>query len=139
MDELEQLAQAAAPVVTRVMVTEGWALARSGLIALWRRFHPGQGESIGEELDDSRDELTAAREAGDESAVAGLQNEWERRLARLLRRDANAAPELRQLLDELRAALPADDAPTPGVTLNARASGHAKIYQAGRDMTITDR
>ncbi|MFE3383384.1 hypothetical protein [Streptomyces anulatus] len=56
---------------------------------------------IDAELEESREELTAARAAADDEAIADVEEEWRIRLRRALRANPEAADELRTLLDEL--------------------------------------
>nr|WP_202493124.1 hypothetical protein [Streptomyces sp. SID7813] len=120
------------------MVTNAWESARDGMVALWRRFQPARAESVGEELEAGREELLLAREAGDDEAEAGLTAEWQGRVRRLLLARPEVADELRVLLDELAPSMP-EEPDARHVHLRARASGSARIYQAGRDQHITER
>ncbi|MGW0459982.1 hypothetical protein [Streptomyces tendae] len=131
--EIAALAGTAGTTVVTLMVTNAWESARDGMVALWRRFQPARAESVGEELEAGREELLLARRAGDDEAEAGLTAEWQGRVRRLLLARPDVADELRALLDELA---PPD---ARHVHLQARASGSARIYQAGRDQHITER
>ncbi|EHM26642.1 hypothetical protein SPW_4962 [Streptomyces sp. W007] len=53
------------------------------------------------ELEESREELAAARAAADDEAVADVEEEWRIRLRRALRANPEAADELRALIEEL--------------------------------------
>nr|WP_156699457.1 hypothetical protein [Streptomyces sp. Z38] len=120
------------------MVTNAWESARDGMVALWRRFQPARAESIGEELEAGRADLLLARQAGDADSEAELTVEWQGRLRRFLLARPEAAEELRRVLDELTPQLPGETA-AERIRMEARASGSARIYQAGRDQHITDR
>ncbi|MFC9117762.1 MULTISPECIES: hypothetical protein [Streptomyces] len=136
--EIAALAGTAGTTVVTLMVTNAWESARDGMVALWHRFQPARAESIGEELEAGRADLLLARQADDADAEAELTVEWQGRLRRFLLARPEAAEELRRILDELTPQLPGDTAPEQ-IRMEARASGSARIYQAGRDQHITDR
>ncbi|MEV1078114.1 hypothetical protein AB0I98_07655 [Streptomyces sp. NPDC050211] len=96
--ELAALAASGATTVVTLMVSDAWEQMRERVARL---FAGGdEGTSADEELRASRDELLVARAAGDEDAVADVEEEWRLRLRRVLRADPSAARELRELLDE---------------------------------------
>ncbi|NUV55072.1 hypothetical protein G6W51_19590 [Streptomyces coelicolor] len=136
--EIAALAGTAGTTVVTLMVTNAWESARDGMVALWRRFQPARAESIGEELEAGRADLLLARQAGDADSEAELTVEWQGRLRRFLLAHPEAAEELRRVLDELTPQLPGETA-AERIRMEARASGSARIYQAGRDQHITDR
>ncbi|MFJ9410485.1 hypothetical protein [Streptomyces sp. NPDC101393] len=120
------------------MATDAWQHARDAAVTLWRRVHPERVPAVEAELGEVRAELLAAREEGDVQAEEELAADWQRRLRRLLRDDPSLADELRRVLDEeLNPLLAPGDQVQPGsVQMNATASGHARIYQAGGHQTI---
>ncbi|MFC9159339.1 hypothetical protein ACFTZ8_00635 [Streptomyces fungicidicus] len=136
--EIAALAGTAGTTVVTLMVTNAWDSARDGMVALWRRFQPARAESIGEELEAGRADLLLAREAGDAESESELTAEWQGRLRRFLLAQPEAAEELRRVLDELQPQVPGDAGPEQ-MRMQARASGSARIYQAGRDQHITER
>ncbi|MFD8253648.1 hypothetical protein [Streptomyces werraensis] len=136
--EIAALAGTAGTTVVTLMVTNAWESARDGMVALWHRFQPARAESIGEELEAGRADLLLARQAGDADSEAELTVEWQGRLRRFLLARPEAAEELRRVLDELTPRLPGETA-AEQIRMEARASGNARIYQAGRDQHITDR
>ncbi|MFI2504500.1 hypothetical protein [Streptomyces sp. NPDC018972] len=136
--EIAALAGTAGTTVVTLMVTNAWESARDGMVALWRRFQPARAESVGEELEAGREELLLARRAGDAESEAELTAEWQGRVRRFLLAQPEAADELRRILDELNPSLP-EEPGTQRIHLRARASGSARIYQAGRDQHITER
>ncbi|MEU2899248.1 hypothetical protein AB0O72_15775 [Streptomyces sp. NPDC088106] len=136
--EIAALAGTAGTTVVTLMVTSGWESARDGMVALWRRFQPARAESVGEELEAGREDLLLARQAGDAEAEAELTAEWQGRLRRFLLTRPEAAAELRRVLDELNPS-PPEEPGTRRTHLQARASGSARVYQAGRDQHITER
>ncbi|MGK4583578.1 hypothetical protein [Kitasatospora sp. HPMI-4] len=134
--EIATLATKASTTVVALMATEGWQLARDGVVALWRRFRPEDAEIVGDELETSREELEA--DSGDGDTEAQLRIEWQGRIRRFLRSDPAAAAELRRLLDELQPEL-RESTSIGEVHLRAEARGHGRVYQAGRDQHITER
>jgi hypothetical protein len=129
---------AAATVVVKLLATASWEQARSAVGRLWRRVHPERAETVQAELEDSRAEVLAARQVGDEQVEQDLVGEWQGRLRRLLTADPQLADELRQVVGELRLALAEVDAPQ-GATINMQATafGTSRINQAGRDLHVT--
>ncbi|MFD6286582.1 hypothetical protein [Streptomyces sp. NPDC060205] len=110
--ELAALAAAGATALVQQMVTDGWGSVRDRVVAVFSR---GQDEEVVQgELEESRADLVAARDADDEDAAADVQASWRVRLRRALRDDPQAAAELRALLDELS---PRSTTPTTPTTL----------------------
>lgn len=48
------LTSVAANVVVKLLTTDAWQKAKSGMVALWRRAHPEPSESIERDLTDAR-------------------------------------------------------------------------------------
>lgn len=117
------------------MATDAWQRTRDGFTALWRRVHPDRAEAITAELDATRRDLLTAHSAGDPDSEQELRAEWQGRIRRLLA----ANPEAAQQLQELLAEFGVHPAAAPVVTQHATASGHARVYQAGRDQHVTER
>ncbi|MGW3292779.1 hypothetical protein ACWC9S_02300 [Streptomyces xiamenensis] len=106
---LEELIIAGGATVVGAMATEGWQVARDGVVRLFRR----GGASEEEEASQVRGQLDrgAARvaRAGDtDEARARLAPLWQDEFGDLLRRHPEAAEELRELIGEISAALTAD-------------------------------
>lgn len=133
------LAAAAATGLIAALTTDAWEQARSAIVGLWRRVHPERTQTIGDELAEVRQEALAARRQGDSGTEQGLEADWQRRLRRLLDADPGVAEELQRVLDDvLTPALgPADQERVGHIAIEAHASGHGRIFQAGRDMHIT--
>jgi hypothetical protein len=110
---------------------------KSLLGPLWNRWQPGREAVLEAELDDSRAEISSAGADAD-LVREELAAEWSRRLRRMLAADPAVASELRRLLDVLGPML--DEAVThkSDIRMNAKASGSGRVYQAGRDMNITE-
>lgn len=97
--ELAALAAAGATALVQQMVTDGWGNVRDRVVAFFAR---GRDEEVVQgELEESRADLVAARDADDEDAADDVRASWRVRLRRTLRDDPEAAAELRALLDEL--------------------------------------
>ncbi|MCQ4208749.1 hypothetical protein [Streptomyces longispororuber] len=118
------------------MTTDAWQQTRGAVTALWRRVRPEQADAVSGELTALRTMVTG--EDG-ERAAAALTELWQLRLHELLLADSRHTEELTQELHELtealRAAAPA--APRVGsVRMEARATGHGRVYQSGGDMHV---
>jgi hypothetical protein len=135
--QVVDLARTAGTTVVTLMATDTWNRARDGLVELWRRVRPERADQLADQLDATRAELVAARAAGDEQGEEELSSEWQSRLRRLLVAEPGLADELRRFLEEF--APSAAEQPIAGeVRMHARASGHGRVYQAGRDQHITE-
>lgn len=132
------LALAAANALIAAMATDAWEESRNAVVALWRKVHPNRAVAISDELADVRDEAVAIRGNYDVDAEEDLISDWRRRFQRLLAADPGVAEELqRVVLEVLMPAIPATDQKRVNqLVMNARASGEARIYQAGRDMQV---
>lgn len=139
--ELVALASTGASTLVALLATDAWEQARSAIGALWRRVSPAHAAAVEAQLATTHEMLVAARERGDEQAARILAGEWQNRLSEVLAVDPQVADELRRVLDEeLRPALTAAGVTSTQVpSMHARASGHARVYQAGRDQHITER
>jgi hypothetical protein len=136
--EIAELARNAGTTVVTLMATQAWESARDGVVALWQRFQPARSESVGSELEATREDLLLARESGDADTEAELTAEWQARVRRLLLAQPEVADELRRILAELSPELPRQQ-PSVEVRLRAEVSGSGRVYQAGRDQHITER
>ncbi|NJP42703.1 hypothetical protein [Actinacidiphila epipremni] len=134
--EISSLAQSGGASLVALMAADAWQAAREGVVRLWRRVQPQRAEGVAAALDVGHAEVLAATAAGDQEALDELRAEWQGRFRRLLVARPDAAAELRRLLDEIGP--PAPPA-VPDVTQHATASGHGRVYQAGRDQHITGR
>ncbi|MGP9022292.1 ATP-binding protein [Streptomyces sp. BR1] len=102
--ELTALAVSGATTMVTLMVSDAWTQARGRLARVFSR---GGGDDdtgrLVDELQASREELLAARAAGDDEGAADIEEQWRLRIRRMLRADPTAAQELRELLGELGA------------------------------------
>ncbi|AQZ65309.1 unnamed protein product [[Actinomadura] parvosata subsp. kistnae] len=138
---MDPIVLAAGTAVVAAMATDAWQGARDGVVALWRRARPAEVEAVGAELESVRGQVLEARADGDDDTERALAGAWQIRLQALLRADPALAVEIQRVLDEvLRPALAPAGQPGPvSVVMEAKASGHGRIYQAGRDQHITER
>ncbi|WEO97754.1 hypothetical protein A6P39_029145 [Streptomyces sp. FXJ1.172] len=133
--EVTSLAQSAGATLVTLMATDAWHRTREGLTQLWRRMQPERAEIVAAELEAGREDVLAAMAANDQETLNELRLQWQGLVRRLIGARPAAAAELRALLAELD---PDGTAARP-VTQRATASGHARVYQAGRDQHITER
>jgi hypothetical protein len=136
--ELGDLALTAATTLVTAMTTGAWELAKKGVGSLWRRVHPDRAETVEAELAEARAELVTARRDGNDQVEGALVDEWRSRLGRLLTTDPELAAEIHLLIDTLKNSAESSDQ-TRRVDMRARASGHGRVYQAGRDQQINER
>jgi hypothetical protein len=122
--ELVSLASTGATTLVGLMVTDGWAQVRSRVAALFGR----GGEA---ELDQSRQELLAARDEDDADLAADVESHLRTRLRRALQADPELAGRLRELLDELSPRQEASGGLTVHNTING-GSYEGPVIMAGR-------
>ncbi len=135
--ELTALTSTAATTVVKLLATAAWERATSAVGGLWRQVHPERAQTVQAELEDSRAEVLAAREVGDEQVEQALVGEWQGRLRRLVVADPQLMDELRRMVAELRPVL-ADADPPQHTTISMRATTFdtSRVNQAGRDLHI---
>jgi hypothetical protein len=138
---MDPIVLAAGTALVTAMATDAWQSARDGAVALWRRARPEQAEVVEAELTEVREQVLRARGEGDADTEQALTGSWQVRLQQLLRTDPSLAGELRRVLDEVLtpALQPADQDRIGSLVMTATASGHGRVYQAGRDQTIHER
>ena len=119
------LAQWAGQTVAAAAVTDVWEAARHKIARLLGRSDPRKTEAVERWLDETHQQLTAAQGMELEPARTAAARRWEGRFADLLDEDPGVEADLRALLQEIAAQLPA------GVS----AADHA--VAAGRDVNIT--
>lgn len=136
--DLAALWSAAATTLVTLMTTDSWERVKAGFAGLWRHARPEQAGAVGADLEAAREAAVAARQDGDDDAVAELTVEWRSRLRRLAGSDAGLEAEVRRLVEEFRPLLPGGSPAVP-VVMIARASGGSRVNQAGRDQTVTGR
>ena len=120
------LAQFAGQTVAAAAVTDVWESARHKVARLLGRGDQGKTEVARRWLDETHQQLTAAQGAELEPVQAAAARRWEGRFADLLDEDPAVAADLRALVEEIAAQLPA------GVV---SAADHS--VAAGRDVNIS--
>ncbi|SEU47809.1 hypothetical protein [Nonomuraea wenchangensis] len=138
---MDPIVLAAGTALVTAMATDAWQSAREGAVALWRKVRPEQVEIVEAELDEVREQVLQARRDDDADTEQALAGMWQVRLQQLLRADPSLAGEIQRVLDEvLTPALePAEQERIGSLVMKAKASGHGRVYQAGRDQTIHER
>lgn len=135
--DLTTLTSVAATTLVKLLAKDGWEQVKAAVVGLWRRAHPDRVAIVEAELTETRDEMVAAQQAGDEQTERDLVSEWQGRLRRLVSARPELAEDLELLVDELRATMPEHHVARQRI--QGDASGHGRVYQAGRDLHITDR
>jgi hypothetical protein len=123
---LMALAQFAGQTVAAAAVTDVWESARHKVARLLGRGNPRKTDVAERWLDETHQELIAAQGADLEPAEAAAARRWEGRFADLLDEDPDAEADLRAVVEEIAAQLPAG---------MASAADHS--VAAGRDVNIT--
>ena len=140
-DEAVALLTTAGTTVVGLMVTDAWNQTHDELVRLWHRFRPEHADAVGRELATSQATVVAAQAGGGVPADAALGTLLARELKELLA-DPRAARELGELLRActLAASASSESDTTPRkIRVEAKATGRARAYAAGRDMTIIER
>ncbi|MEU6822852.1 hypothetical protein ABZ921_19670 [Streptomyces atriruber] len=132
------LAGTAGTSVVTLLVTDGWQQTKDGVVALWRRFQPEAADDVDRELEASRRTALEAAEGDGHGATARLEGHWCARAMTLLSEHPQAAVELEALLTRL-ARENGTQQVDGGIHMQARATGHGRVYQAARDQHITER
>ena len=123
---LMALAQWAGQTVAAAAVTDVWEGARRKVARLLGRGNPKKTEAVERWLDQTHQQLAAAQGTDLAPARAEAARRWESRFADLLDEDPEVEADLRGVVQEIAAQLPA------GVV---SAADHS--VAAGRDMNIT--
>ncbi|MGH4010805.1 MAG: hypothetical protein ACRDTH_22045 [Pseudonocardiaceae bacterium] len=105
LEELAALASAGGAALVGAMATDAWQTARSGIAALLGRGTPVRQSAIEAQLDGNAD--LVARAEDPVQVRETLVPLWQLELQELLRRNPEAADELRAVVARVQAALPA--------------------------------
>ncbi len=137
---MDPIVLTAGTAVVSAMATDAWQQVHNAVVAWWRQVRPDQAEAVDVALAQARTRVLAARQADDASGERALVAGWQDRLQALLSADPSLAGELRRLLDEeLAPVLPAGQpSRTESTVMKAKASGHGRVYMAGRDLHINE-
>ena len=119
------LASLAAQTVVAAAATDAWALAKRGFARLLGRGDSTQTELAERRLEQTREQLTGVPAAELEQERARVAATWQTRLLDLLEEHPETAADLRALVEEVQAQLPAG-----GVS----ATGHG--VAVGRDANL---
>jgi len=120
------LAALAGNTVVTAAVTDAWEAARKGFARLLGRGDPGTAQLAEQRLAETRDQLTRATGADLERTRTALESQWVTRLTDLLEENPGVEADLRALVQQVQAQLPARV---------VSAADHA--VAAGRDVTIS--
>jgi hypothetical protein len=120
------LAALAGNTVVTAAVTDAWESARKGFARLLGRGDLAKTKLAEERLAETRDQLTPATGTDLEPVRAELKAQWVTRMRDLLEEDPGVEADLRTLVQEIQAQLPAG---------TVSAADHA--VAAGRDVNIT--
>ena len=126
LEPLIALAVLAGNTVVAAASTDAWEAAKHKLTRLLGRGDPRREQLAEDRLEETRQQLAGVSGQEREKAQADLGQVWQVRLADLLAEDPAVEAELRALVEEIRAQLPAG---------TVSAAGHA--VAAGRDVNIT--
>jgi hypothetical protein len=130
--ELVALASSGASTLVALMATDAWGQAKRAVASLLAHSRPEAVPVIEGELEESRRELAAARDRHDGEAEEELVAQWKGRLRRLLVTDPDIASALRAVVDELEASASRLNLRTRSIKMDAKASGHGRVYQQGQ-------
>jgi hypothetical protein len=123
---LEALAALAGNTVVAAATTDAWEAARRKFARLLGRGDSKKEELADKRLEETRQQLTAVTGHELEHAQGELARAWQVRVADLLEEDPGVEAELRALVEEVRAQLPAEV---------VSAADHS--VAAGRDVDIS--
>ena len=130
--DLVALASSGASTLITLMATDAWAQAKRSVAALFGQSRPEAGPQVEDELEESRRELIAARNRGDDQTEEELVSQWQGRLRRLLAADPHIVTAFQAVMDELGTAASQFSVQTENITIRGKATGHGRVYQQGR-------
>ncbi len=135
---MDPIVMSAATTLVGAMTTDAWEQVRTAFAGWWRRIRPQQADRVAAELEESRDRAVTARREEDTDAESELVTVWADRVAELLGENRALAEDLRRLVErDITPHVHHDTGIRTGTQeLHAEASGHGRVYQAGRDQHI---
>jgi hypothetical protein len=125
LEVLPALAALAGNTVVAAATTDAWEAARNRFAQLLGHGDPKKEQQAEKRLEETRQQLEGASGRELEQAQADLGRVWQVRIADLLEEDPGIEAELRAVVEEIRAQLPAG---------TVTAADHA--VAAGRDVNI---
>jgi hypothetical protein len=129
LEALVALAALAGNTVVAAAATDAWEACRRGFVRLMGRGDAKKAELAEQRLAETHNQLTTAAAADLERVRAAQEAQWATRLTDLLEEDPGVEAELRSLVEEIRAQLPAgvvsaaDHSVAAGGDVNVSASG----------------
>ncbi len=135
---MDPIVMSAATALVGAMTTDAWEQVRTAFTGWWRRIRPQQADRVAGQLEDSRDRAMTAHREQDTDAESELVSVWADRLTELLGENRSLAEDLRRLMErDIAPHVHHDTGIRTGTQeLHAEASGHGRVYQAGRDQHI---
>ncbi len=128
-ENLIALAQLAGLTVVAAAVTDSWEATRRGFARVVGRGDPDKEQLADQRLEETREQLTGAQGADLEQVRATLAERWAGRLADLLEEHPDAEGDLRAVVQQIQAQLPAgmvsaaDHSVAAGKNVNISATG----------------
>ena len=129
-----QLAEAAAAAVAGAMATDAWLMVRERVSKLLAGGDPARERAVATWLDHERRALDAPPSGGRDAVSHTFEQRIGQALLDRLAADPRAAGELTRLVARLNAGPRA-----PSVRQQAWANGDGRVYQAGRDVYLSER
>jgi hypothetical protein len=129
LESLIALAALAGNTVVTAATTDAWEAARRKFARLLGRGDPDKTKAAERRLEDTHEQLANAEGADLERVQVALEAQWVTRLTDLLEDDPGVEAELRAVVEEIRAQLPAgtvaaaDHAVAAGRDVNIKATG----------------
>jgi hypothetical protein len=130
-ESLLTLAALAGQMVVDAATSDGWEKAERGYAQLLGRGNAKQANLARRWLEETREQLSRGAGADMGMVRTALAGRWAGRWADLLEEDPDAEAELRALVQEAQAALPAGQGPPSDQAVSA--DGDASSYAAGPD------
>jgi hypothetical protein len=113
----------AATTLVEAMSSDAWESAKKAVSAWWRRHRPNQAASVEEALESSCREVRSADDVHRERMISAIEGRWQGRLAALIEERPEVAGNLNNLVEQLRALLPAVDGAADVVNVNSGTVG----------------
>jgi hypothetical protein len=135
--DLATVSAIASRALVTAMMTDSWERTREWFGRWLSRGHAESEQIHLERLDRDREAVRSATPESREERVGAVQARWAGRLEDLAELDPEAAELLVELTQQWMAEHPEDTGLGAQVRQEAKASGHARIIQVGRDQNIT--